>query len=126
MKLLAYFGILISLLAFGSADIAFATDPARQEYDQMVEEAVRESDEYLDEKKKANQDALEEAAAQEDAALDERIQAEKERIQTQMDAIAGRGLSSTYTQGMKDNQLQQLQEKLDLLMSDPQAYFGDR
>lgn len=124
MKLTIHIGILIGILVLIGTESSIATDKARQEYDQMVEEAVRESDAYLEEKQQEQQEALEEAQEQDEAALQERVQAESDRIQAEMDAIRGRALSSTYTQGMKDNQLQQLQEKLDLLMSDPEAYFG--
>ena len=41
-----------------------------------------------------------------------------------MDAIRNRGLGPGFTQGMKDNLLKQLQDKLDLLTSDPEAYFA--
>ncbi len=114
----------ICLLAFTFAGQALATDKARQAYDQMVEEATRESEAYLEEKEQADKAMQEAAQAEQDAALGEQVQAEQARIQAQMDAIRGRGLSTTYTRGMQDNQLQQLQEKLDLLMSDPEAYFS--
>ena len=117
--------VLIYLLALCPAAEIVAADKARQAYDQMVEEARRESEAYLKEKEQADEKMREAAQAQQDAALAERVQAEQTRIETQMDAIRGRGLSTTYTQGMKDNQLQQLQEKLDRLMGDPKAYFAN-
>jgi hypothetical protein len=118
--------VLICLLALNYVDETVAADKARQAYDQMVEEAKRESEAYLKEKEQADKEMQEAAQAQQDAVLEERMQAEQARIQAQMDAIRGRGLSSTYTQGMRDNQLQQLQDKLDRLMSDPEAYFGQQ
>lgn len=116
----------ICLLAFHFAGQALAADQARQAYDQMVEEAKRESEAYLEEKQQADKKMQEAAQAEQDAALDERVQAEQARIQEQMDAIRGRGLSTTYTRGMQDNQLQQLQDKLDRLMRDPEAYFDQQ
>lgn len=118
--------VLICLLALCPAAETIAVDKARQAYDQMVEEAKRESEAYLKEKEQADKEMREAAQAQQDAALEERVQAEKVRIETQMDEIRGRGLSTTYTQGMKDNQLQQLQDRLDRLMGDPEAYFGQQ
>lgn len=118
--------VLLSLSILGITGLAFAVDEARQEYNKMVEEATKEADQYLQEKQKETQAAQDEAQAQQDAALDDRVQAERARIEAQMDIVAGRGMSDTYTQGMKENQLQQLQEKLDLLTSDPAAYFGQQ
>lgn len=114
----------VCLIASGSFSVAPAADKQRQEYDKMVEEATQEADEYVKEKQQAAEEAAEESQSQQDAALDERVRAERERIEKEMDAVRGRGLSSTFTQGMKDNQLQQLQARLDQLMSDPAAYFG--
>jgi hypothetical protein len=112
------------MLAAGSFDRVPAVDEQRQAYDKMVEEATREADEYVQEKQKAHQEAAEESHSQQASALDERVNAERERIEGEMDAVQGRGLSSTFTQGMKDNLLQELQDKLNSLMSDPVAYFG--
>jgi len=112
------------LLAAGSFDRVLAVDEQRQAYDKMVEEATREADEYVQEKQKAHQEAAAESQSRQEMALDARIGAERERIEDEMDAVEGRGLSSTFTQGMKDNLLQQLQDKLNQLMSDPVAYFG--
>jgi hypothetical protein len=55
--------------------------------------------------------------------MDERVQAEQKRIGAEMDAIRNRSLGSGFTQGMKDNLLQQQQDKLDGLKRDPEAYF---
>lgn len=114
---------LVCLIASGSFDRVPAVDKQRQEYDKMVDEATREADEYVQEKQQAAEDAAEESQSQEDTALDKRANEERERIEKEMDAVRGRGFSSTFTQGMKDNQLKQLQAKLDQLMSDPAAYF---
>jgi rhamnose utilization protein RhaD (predicted bifunctional aldolase and dehydrogenase) len=114
---------LLGLLAAGGFDPLFATDEARQAYDKMVEESVKEADEYVDQVQKEQNEAAEEASAQKDAEMDARVEAERQKIEAQMDAVRNRGLGPTYTQGMKDNQLAQLQEKLDQLDSDPEAYF---
>lgn len=116
--------ILMCLLIAGSFSSLLAVDEQRQAYDKMVEEATKEADEYVQEKQNEMKAVESEAQAQQDAAFDERVQAEQARIQAEMETVQGRGLSATFTQGMKDNQLQELQEKLDQLMSDPEAYFG--
>jgi rhamnose utilization protein RhaD (predicted bifunctional aldolase and dehydrogenase) len=124
MSTAARSALLMGIYIFLVAGTSLATDDARQKYDRMVEEAVRESDAYIEEKQEQIQAAEKASQAREAAAVDARVRAESERIEAQMDTVRSRGLSTTYTQGMKDNQLRQLQEKLDLLVSDPEAYFN--
>ena len=116
--------ILLGLSAAGSAVPALAIDEARKAYDKMVEEATREADEYVQEKQKEQQAAAADTRVQKDDAFEGRVQAESQRIRKEMEIVQGRGLSSTFTQGMKDNLLKELQGKLNLLVSDPEAYFG--
>lgn len=115
---------LLCLMAAGSLNPLLAVDEQRQAYDKMVKEATQEADEYVQEKQKEIQEAVDEGQSKQDAALDARIQAEQVRIEAEMDAIRNRGLGSGFSQGMKDDLLRQQQEKLDQLMSDPEAYFG--
>jgi rhamnose utilization protein RhaD (predicted bifunctional aldolase and dehydrogenase) len=116
--------IIVCLMTLTLAGPVDAADKARQEYDKMVEESVREADAYVQEKQEAQQQAAEDAQGQQDAALQERVQAESDRIQAEMDRVNNRGMSYNFTQGMKDDQLRQLQDQLDRLVSDPKAYFG--
>lgn len=101
-----------------------AVDEQRQAYDRMVEKATNEADEYLQEKKKEQQASQTEAQSQHEVAIEERVEAERGRIEAEMDAVRERGFSATFTQGMRDNLLRQLQDRLDQLMSDPESYFG--
>jgi chromosome segregation ATPase len=127
MKIAIWIAIaLMGLLATGSCNPLLAVSEQRQAYDKMVEEATKEADAYLQEKENAKKAAEAEAQSTKDSALSERIQAESQRIQAEMDSIRKRSMGSGYTQGMKDNQLKQLQEKLDRLTSDPEAYFGNQ
>lgn len=103
---------------------ARAADEARQAYDRMVEEATKEADEYLEEKQQAIQAKQKRTATQRDAELQAKVDAERQRILEAMDTVQQRGMGPNYTQGMKDAQLEQLQQQLDRLMEDPQAYFG--
>jgi rhamnose utilization protein RhaD (predicted bifunctional aldolase and dehydrogenase) len=103
-----------------------AADEARQAYDKMVEEATQEADEYLEEKQKQMDDAKRQSRVKKDAELQARIQAEQERILKQQQAVRNRGLGPDFTQGMKDNLLQELQQRLDRLNRDPEAYFADQ
>ena len=125
MKLMKWIAIsLLGLLAVGAFTPLPAVDEARQAYDKMVEESVKEADEYLQEKESKKKAADAQAQSQQDSALSEKIQAEAQRIQAEMDTVSNRGLGPTFTQGMKDNLLEQLQDKLDRLNSDPEGYFA--
>ena len=124
MKILKWMAIiLLSLLALGAFSPLPAVDEARQAYNKMVEESVKEADEYLQETENRKKVADAQSQSMHDSVLTERIQAEAQRIQTEMDAVSNRGLGPTFSQGMKDNLLQQLQDKRDRLTSDPEAYF---
>ena len=124
MKLVKWNAIsLLGLLAAGAVTALPAADEARQAYDKMVEESVKEADEYLQEKANKKKAAEAEAQSPQEVAMDERVQAEQKRIGAEMDAIRNRGLGSGFTQGMKDNLLEQQQDKLDQLTSDPESYF---
>ena len=101
-----------------------AVDEARQAYDKMVEESVKEADEYMQDKENAKKATEAKAQSKQDSALSEKIEAERTRIEAQMDEIRNRGMGGGFTQGMKDNLLKPLQDKLDLLTSDPEAYFA--
>ncbi len=118
--------LLACLLAAIHLPSAIAADEARQAYDKMVEEATQEADEYLEEKQKQMDDAKRQSRVKKDAELQARIQAEQERILKQQHAVQNRGLGPDFTQGMKDNLLQELQQRLNRLNSDPEAYFADQ
>ena len=125
MKTMKWIAIaLLGLLATGSFSPLLAVSEQRQAYDKMVEEATQEADEYLQEKENAKKTTEAEAQSKQDSALSEKIEAERTRIEAQMDAIRNRGMGGGFTQGMKDNLLKPLQDKLDLLTSDPEAYFA--
>jgi hypothetical protein len=115
---------LLGLLAVGALTPLPAVDEARQAYNKMVEESVKEADEYLQGKEGQKKAADAQAQSEQDSALSERIQVEAQRIQAEMDAVSNRGLGPTFSQGMKDNLLKQLQDKRDRLSSDPEGYFS--
>ena len=122
MKQLKWIGII--LLGLLTAGPALATDEARQAYDKMVEEATQEADEYVEEKQKKMQETEKKKRIEKDTAFQEQIQEEREKITAEMDRVQQRGMSPTFTQGMKDNLLKSWQDRLDLLNSDPEAYFS--
>ena len=125
MKLMKWIVIsLLGLLAVGAFTPLPAVDEARQAYNKMVEESTQEADEYLQEKENAKKATEAKAQSMQDSALSEKIEAERTRIEAQMDEIRNRGMGGGFTQGMKDNQLKPLQDKLDRLNSDPEGYFA--
>lgn len=52
-----------------------------------------------------------------------RAEDERQRLQNEISQIEQRGLSRTFTEGMRANQLQPLREQLALLDADPVQYF---
>ena len=126
MKQIAWFVFfLTALLANGLLNPLYAVDEQRKAYDQMVEEATREADAYVKQKQEEQQQAAEMKQHQTESAFDERVQAERGRLEAEMDAVRERGLGPNFTEGMRANQLQELQNRLNQLNSDPQAYFGE-
>ena len=124
MKSMQWIAIsLLGLLASGALTPLPAANEARQAYDKMVEESVKEADEYQQEEESKKKAAEAETQTQQEVAMDERVKEERKRIGAEMDAIRNRGIGSGFTQGMKDNLLEQQQDKLDQLISDPEAYF---
>ena len=124
MKLVKPIGCISAFMViFACFSPAPAADEARQAYDEMVEEATREADAYLQEKEDRKQAAKAADREKENDALKKRTAAEQKRILTEMDAVRQRGLGPNFTQGMKDSQLADLQQRLDRLTSDPADYF---
>jgi hypothetical protein len=100
-------------------------DPQREEYDRMVEDASQNADEHF--KQQSEDKAKEEEADQERQLekLNQRVSQERARLQKQIDAIRSRGLGPNFTNGMKANQVKQVEEKIHRLESDPESYFNN-
>ncbi|HSO18825.1 MAG TPA: hypothetical protein VLT88_05180 [Desulfosarcina sp.] len=122
---LGWIVLLMSVVAGIGPVPAAEVDEARRAYDEMVKEATEEADAYLKEKQEAVQEAMESSQTGRDAGLEKRIAEERQRITEEMDTVRQRGLGPNYTQGMKENQLDQLQKRLDRLNDDPGAYFEE-
>ncbi|MFO7713098.1 DUF4124 domain-containing protein [Desulfosarcina sp.] len=101
-------------------------DQNRQAYDRMVEEASQNADRHFEQQAEAKAQAAEAERARQMEAQDRRIEAERDKLQAEINAIDGRGLSTTFSAGMKENLIQQVQEKLDLLENNPDIYFSGR
>jgi Skp family chaperone for outer membrane proteins len=95
----------------------------REAYDRMVEDASKSADREF--KKQAEKKAQEAAARQKQRQKEQaqRVARERERLQKKIDAISGRGLGPTFTAGMKANLIKQVQDQIDRLERDPEAYF---
>jgi hypothetical protein len=61
---------------------------------------------------------------QQDASPEKQVQANRQRIEGNIDTVQPCGLSATFSQGLKKNQLQQPSDHRDGLMSGPQACLG--
>ncbi|BBO78554.1 hypothetical protein DSCW_59710 [Desulfosarcina widdelii] len=125
MKTTACLGFfLLAILSGGIVNPLLAADEQRQAYDKMVEEATREADEYVQQKQKEQREAAKQAEEKASSADDKRVQAERKRLKTEMNNVRARGLGPNFTEGMRENQLKELESKLDQLNSDPKAYFN--
>lgn len=87
----------------------------RDDFERMVEEVKRENRQadIRREKEAARQKAEEARKAKEKR--DARIQAERDRLQEKIDELNNRALSPTFTQGMRDHQIQKIREQIDAL-----------
>ncbi|MFZ1984786.1 MAG: DUF4124 domain-containing protein [Desulfatitalea sp.] len=83
-----------------------------QQMFEQVEQENREADQRRAEKAAA---AKAEAQRKAQAAREAKIQAKRDRLQQQIDALNKRGLSSTFTKGMRDNQIKALEKQIDAL-----------
>ncbi len=95
----------------------------RQEFDRMAEEAGKEADSYFEEQ--AQKKAQEEETEREEQLVEQSqgIEEELARLRKAIEDIQNRGLGPRFTNGMKENQIRLVQEKIDQLESDPNAYF---
>ncbi len=107
-------------LETGSGD----DDQTRQEYNRMVEDASNRADEQMAQDAEERAQAAEVERQQQADEMGQRIAAERERLQKQIDDIEGRGLGPNFSPGQKEAMIQKVQEQIDRLESDPEAYFN--
>ena len=108
---------LLVILSGATLNPLFAADEQREAYDRMVEEATREADEFVEQKQKEQHEAAQQGKKRANPEADEPVQAERKQIEAEMERVRERGLGPNYTEGMRDNQLQELEKKLDQLDS---------
>lgn len=97
---------------------ATGADSSRREFEQMVKEASQEADRHFEQQ--AREKAMQAQAQQrrEQNAQDEKIAKERARLMEEIEAIKQRGYSATFTKGMQDNLIRQIQEQIDRLDQD--------
>ncbi len=100
------------------------TPPAVEE--QEAQEAAGEENEVLSNAPPSgspSQTVRERAEEAQREQVAKRAEDERQRLQNEISQIEQRGLSRTFTEGMRANQLQPLREQLALLDADPVQYF---
>lgn len=98
-------------------------DLQRQEFDRMAEEAGKEADQHFEEQAEKNAKEAEAERQRQLEPQNRRVEEELKALRKEAVDIQNRGLGLTYSAGMKENQLKLVQEKIDLLQSDPESYF---
>ena len=90
-------------------------DRNRQAFDRMVDEASQRADQQFEQQEREKaQDAAAEQERQQQARA-EQVATQRAELQKEIDAIQARGLGPTFTQGMKDNLINQIQDQIDQL-----------
>lgn len=90
----------------------------RPSYDKMVEQSIKDANASSAKRKK---EALARDAAKKkamEAERKERMLAERKRIEQQIQAIKNRAVSPTYSNGMKQAQIEELEKKIQKLEKD--------
>jgi hypothetical protein len=84
----------------------------REGFKQMMEE-VEQQNQQADQEREAKK--AEQAAAEKEKKADEqqaRIQTERDRLQKEIDALNNRALSPTFTEGMRQNQIEAIRKEM--------------
>lgn len=90
-------------------------EKGRPGLNKMLED-VEEENRQTDARKEAEESRRVDAqAAKAKAEKDAKAAGERARIQKQIDALNNRALSPTFTQGMRDNQIEALQKQMDAI-----------
>jgi cell division protein FtsN len=99
-------------------------DRARQEYDQMVKKADQEADRQIEAEAREKAKEAETERNRKKAQLNQQMEKEREKLQKQIEALRNRGLSRTFSDGQRASLIEKIQEKIDRMESDPEAYFN--
>ena len=92
-------------------------DQRRQAFDRMVQEASREADLHFKQQAEKKAQQAEARQRQQEAEKAQQIAIEKAKLLKEIEAIQRRAFSPTFTKGMQDNLIREVQEKIDRLES---------
>jgi membrane-bound lytic murein transglycosylase len=98
-------------------------DATHQRYEQMVDKARSESRQLEKDRQAEEAARAAEKRRRQKTERKRRIDNERRKLQAEIDAVKARGLSRTFSQGMKDNLIRKIKERLDSLEKDPETYF---
>lgn len=87
----------------------------RQEYLRMMEQVEQERHRREREARREAEARAQEEKQRAEAERRARIDAERRRLQDQIDELNNRAMSPYFTQGMRDAQIEEIQEKIDAL-----------
>jgi hypothetical protein len=90
-------------------------DRNRQEFDRMVEEASEEADRHFEQQSREKARQEEERQQRNKEVKKQQAAEQRTRLEKQIETLRNRGLSPTFTKGMRDNLIRQLQEEIDRL-----------
>lgn len=97
-------------------------DQIRQEYDQMVEEASQEADRHFEEEAAKKAKARQAEQQQKDEKHAQQLEQERQKLQREIASIQNRGLSPTFSAGQKAYLIKQIQDKIDQIDKQLEAY----
>lgn len=89
----------------------------RQEYDRMVEDASQSADRHFEEQAEKEKRQAEARQQREQEMKNQQIEKARAELLKEIDDLQKRGYSATFTQGMKENLIKAVQEKIDQLES---------
>ena len=90
-------------------------DQNRRNYEAMVKAASKEADRHFEQQDRKKAMQAEAKRRREQAAQDEKVAEERARLMKEIEAIEKRGYSATFTKGMKENLIKEVQAKIDQL-----------
>lgn len=96
----------------------------RPAYDQMIDRAKHDAEQMRLQREQENAERAKKEEQEAKARLQARIDRERQKLLDEINAISARGLSPTFSQGMKNNLIDQVREKITQLESAPEEYFN--
>ncbi len=98
-------------------------EPQRRAYDEMIEQYRNEAAQSEAERGRIIENQSTQEQLNRRGQLNEKIRYERQRLKYQIEQLRRRAVSPTYSQGMRAGHIQALEDRLQRLEDDPQAYF---